>query len=850
MIYPLADYWRDWVAENPFLTHDLRRWRKRGYDWKLPLACAGLPALALLLLHGLFAVFPPPPGSFFGDRTGMLALSFVSLVHFGAAVHFASQTFSLAKEATADRIEFIRLLPQSRRELMAKLGLARAVLRLPAALLALPVYLVILTYGGVEVADVAGLYVLYGLMLFAPPGLGEVNGALTARRGTAANPQQQRAAGAGGPIASGLFLIQVLLQLFAGPLLGPVIRILGGRLAGVVGPKVGWLLPISALVAMGRLLVLVQPFYRGWLMPILPLGLYWLLRSVTRVHVFAELFSREPVLHSQSGGRQVHVLPEVSGRPEEQQLNRRLEAVYTSVLYLTLVGLCWRPMVLNGVLGAAVGSPTASGGVAALLVVLAGWNVLGIFERLRNTLDVYQVGASAWSDAVAHTVRMVVRITALLLGACLLGWVLPWPEPALTLGLVLAALAAMLVFGLGWRAAVNRRWEIAQRKEAQTNTAGDIAWLLLWLATYVAPLAIVARGAPYALHLVAACSPVYGLLRLLPGIWRDPSPVPVPLALLLPALTGAVPFVLSPRRGSVAARVEQARTRRDPLDGAARRLAERLDNPFLTLAVSRLGRGPVGLTVRVAAGLLLALGLPIGLIFVIFSGISSGRGTPVWELLAQPAGSTGWQIGGIAFSIFSGLVVLFANASASTNAATSIRSESTAARQQGRMPFLLISGISDQGIAAGLLATVSLVFLPLFAAGLGGSFVLLLAALAYGAAWWVVPAWAWLVWVTGSGAVLTSLGAFGDWRLRTGWRRLLWVALKVVPVVGIMVGLGYGLIRIGPWLFVNVPQLLPWLPVLAAAAALTNALMLPWRWKAAVAAVHSTRVEEDLERPK
>jgi hypothetical protein len=859
----MTDAWREWVSENPFLRHDLRRWKRRGYGWKLPLACAGLPALPVLALHGLYAFFPFLQSWFSLPQLGPVLFSLVSLVHVVAAAGFAATTFSLPREAVAGRLEFIRLLPLRSRELMVKLGLARAVLRVLPALVPLPLYLLLMAYGGVPLEDVAALYALFAAMLFAPPGFLEIHSALTVRRGTAVASPAAQGAAARNPV--GFFWIiafQGLFQLVLRTLMIPVFSAVWVRLKMALGPQLGALLPLSAVAAAARMLWQPAPFFGGVAAPFWLLSLYWAARWAARVVGYAELWSREPALQAQGAGRTAAVLPEATGRPNERRTRRALESVSGALLSITVAGYLWRPLVLTGALGDLTGSATPSGGMAALLLLLGGLGFLALFERVRADFRVEPAGLVR--ESAGLLVLSLERATAFLLLVSLLGGVLPWPEPAAALGLLALAAAGGLVFALGWRRVAGP--VLSRPATTSLRTMAVLLLSLLWVATYAGPAAVLAYLPGRALpHLAVAWSPVYALLCLLPGLWRAPSPLPLPVSLALPALAGLLLLALSPRQAAATAEVVVERSGRDPVEAYLRRIADRWQNPLFGLAARRLARRPNGLTGRLLGALGLAIGLPFLLfaapIIAIVSTRSGGGQTPasVWRALTHPFPVLGLTFGGVMALAAALLLLWFAIYAVGMALPQSVALENRVARQQGRLQYLLISPLEDRQVVLGILAAALADTLPSLGGMLLSSLFWVLMAVGVGAAWWWLPAWMVLALIGGNSVLLGALGAFDDWKTQAVFRRVLRVLLRVLfpmLILGLASVAMATTLRGGTpsWLRMALPRLLaalPWLlPVAAGTLAAIMLFTLPRAFRRAVAAVHACRTEEDLERAK
>jgi hypothetical protein len=392
--------WQDWLIDNPFFQRDLRRWRRKGYGWKIPLWCVGLPVLLVLASHGYHEILSPATrrGAGLDATLGAVLFSGVALLHMVLASICGSFSFSLTQEATADRLEFIRLLPLPARELMLKIGVGRSVLRLIPMLAPLPLYVLLLAYGMVRVEDVLALYVLLAIFLFATPSTVEITTALTSRTGATTTPANKNAGAATGIVWMVGF--QLTIQVVLRPLISALVSTVGGRLSQVLGPDLTPLLPLSLVLALVRLVWMPQPFY-GWTVPPLPLLLgWWALSRVCRLVAGAELWTREPAMGVRMNGRVLMALPEATGRPAEQRDLRLLSGASSALLALLTAGFLWR-MVISGTLGTLSGSTTPSGSIATLLVLFGGFSVLGALERLRSGLGAPAIGlAQAQREAL------------------------------------------------------------------------------------------------------------------------------------------------------------------------------------------------------------------------------------------------------------------------------------------------------------------------------------------------------------------------------------------------------------------------------------------------------------------
>lgn len=860
----MTDLWRDWFVDNPFLKRDLRRWSRRGYGWKLPLVCAGFPALLVLFFHGLAAFGWPEWRRFLDRPLGLLILSLLSILHAIIASTYVKTGYSLIQEATAERLEFIRLLPLGRRDLMVRLGIARGVLWLPLALLPLPIYALLLCYG-VSPDSVAGLYLIFAACLFVPPGFAEVNAALTARRGSGpqagavTQAQQMQAARSSGPLGAGVggwIVIQWTIQFVLGPTLGRMIFTLWRRGAEAAGPYLGRLLPFSFMVVAGRLLWVEQPFYRWMLAPAVPFAVYWALRMLGRVVGQAEVWSREPEAYPTAFGRNLTLLSERTGRENERGTRHLIAALSGAVLCVTLAGLLWRQMALTGALGYLAGMSTPAGAVAALLVLFGFAGIVTPFERLRTRLRLAEDESPLWREAVSDTLRNLIWTGGVALLVCAFGQVSPWPEAAISFALLAAAAGAALVFAAGWREVLYRnQGDVASRELTAPATGGELLHTFLWMATYVAPMAVLSRQRmPDALHYLSAASPIYGFCTLLPGLWQSRNALPLEVALAIPTALGTLGLLLASRSRKKVVPAARVVERRDPIEIRLANRAAQVDNPILTLALVRIRRRPIGVAAQAAFSFLWMQFLPLVLITLISSSIARRTGASMWELMSRPAVGT-LQWGGVAACIagLGELLILMLGVAVSPMSAVAL--ENVTARQQGRMHFLLISGITDRQIVTGVVGSALLASVPFALATGGASLTWMIAALTYGAPPWLLGVWLWGIGVALVGSLHLSFRAFGGWKSppKEWFRRLLrWLRVFVVwGAIWLVISQGRALyLWVMEVLRPVLPQVLLGLAAAAVLGLIAGAALLPCRYRRALADIYACRVEDDMERAK
>ncbi len=842
----LGDLFREWISENPFFVHEVRRrWRKRSF-LRLWLLCGGVPALVLILLHALQLRLAPDMRAWSGRPWGLVALSAVSLFHAAMALGFSATAFSLLDEARADRLGFIRLLPMSRPELLAKIGAARALFRLLALLAGLPVYGLALAYGGVSPDDLLALALLYAAFLFAPPGASEISTALAARHGeeTLASPSARRHLS---PVAFAPLLLNLMLQVLGRAILRPLIGVIGPRLVAVWGTQLGGLLPLSLVLMAARFLRVPQPFFRWSVVPLLPLGAYWLLRTLYRLPAMAEIWAREVVPRTLPGGQQSVYLPEATWLPEELRRRRWLEGVLGSAAALLWIGFFWRSAFTDGAVGFLAGNPTADGGLAAVIVASLAAVSLSLLETVRGGMIPLPRGA--WSYGLPVLRNVLVRAMAIGLLGALLGGIAPWPE--VPRALLLSALAglATLLFAAGWRSAFGTRE--GEPEKSFTASVRLLAAVVLWLASYLLPLLPV--GLPGwstrypVLHALGVWSPVYLLLHLLPGLWSGGNPVPLPLCIAAPAVFGAVLLLLGSRRRGAAAAARD-RPRRDPLEARLHTWVAAQESPFVTVAMHRMLRRPGGVLGGFATGAVTALLLSGAAAALLVLAFCSSGGLTGWQWLAQPLADTGMPGGAVVALLTAYGVLYFSLLPLSMLMISAVSSENMTGRKQGRLSFILISGITDRQIVTGLIGGSVLPAMP----GLLGAFAVslfwLLAGFGGGLPpWWLLP------WLAGAAvgvafALNGGLEAFADWVALPRWRTILrrialtlrWLALLFLALIGLLVwsARGGSLLPFALSVFWLAPLLL-----------LPSLVLLPRSFRGALEQVHQARHEENLERP-
>jgi hypothetical protein len=840
----MSELWREWVTDNPFFRRDLVRWVRRGRLWKVPLAISGGLSLAVLFTHALSLAIPEIASGSYRGAMGLLLFCIVSFFHAVLVAVTSGASFSLPDEARTDRLDFIRLLPLPPRELLAKMGIARGILRTAAVLSALPIYLVLLAYGGLPWEDVAALYVLLFSFIIASPGSVEVTNALTFRRG-GEDATAGQANNRGG--WAWWVVIQMFIQFGGRTFLGPLFRWVWSRIARAVGPQVSALWFFSIVACAARLLWLPQQFFHWVLTPLLPLTLYWAVGRVHRLIAAAELWNAEAVPVPSASGRVVVRL----STPDSESRRRQLVwwTLNGGLLAVTVAGFAWHPLIETGVLGALLVKPTAGGnaasttggGVAVLLLIAAVLGFLSPFEWWRGQALPEQT-----------TLRFALWQVGLCLGRplvfglliCTLGGVSP-AEPVRALLLLAPILSVALVFAEGWRRGLTSRAETVTPGGASLKT---FLIGMLWLATYLAPPLAMWHGAPsVAWHAAAALSPFYAALALLPGAWPYAAGPALPFwaTLLLPAVAGGLLIATAPRRAA-AVRERAPRTKPDPVETWLAAKARQWDNPYITLALHRQARRPDGLTLRLAIAAVIALLPVLGLLYYLTSSAAAGAIPTLGSILAaaeQGRETIRAVLLGVSFVFLLWLVWII-----SLSSGQPVTAEAAAGRQQQRLVYLLISGITDRQIVLGLLGTGLLAAGPAILGSAGFSLTCTLLALALGSQWWWLPAWLLVFASIEVGALRSSLSHFRTWRK---WPRRVMIWRIVMACVGTAAGV-VAVIFAAPavvgWVTGNLFLALTLFVLAYLAGSIWAAATLPATYRKALQHVHLCRLEDDLER--
>ena len=826
----MRELWHEWISDNPFVIRELHRWRRRGALRRALLFGAGMPALVLLALHGAAYAFAsqtlPPPAY------GAIFLAGVLATVLGMFGYDDSRAWKLTAAAKSGQLEFLRLLPMDGFTFVLKVTVARAVVVTPSLLAALPVYLSLLAYGGVYLADILAVYSLHALLLWGSAVPAEVTESFHAepRPSLSTRTQGRRVSLAGeffGRTLSILIGAVIVALLTAGSFVALQM------LLGMVPPRTppGW--PFSPTLATVQLLWSPQPFFQWSLIPFPPLAALWIAARISSLYTASETWTDRPPKEGEV-------------RPLAQRSDR-LDRVSGIAVMVLAAGFLWRPAVESGWLGRFAGDFRPPGATSVLLYVLGGFGAILVMESLRHGHR-KDVGPAAL--AKIYTVP-----TGFALTICTLGGL--WP-PAASVGTHALGLAAAVVFAFGWRHVfqVERKLELA----IADPSCGSC---LFTLAGYMLPLAaLIPPEAPQALHLAAAHSPIYALLAALSGVWGARAPLPVPTAAAVAAATGLALLALS----RLTQRLVQPPPepppelpplpRRFPRDPSwLRPLAPRLrawdldfqhrlrawDNPLFTLRTRqprtrRLRRFHLSRrVVHTTAGLLAwTTGLYVALIagMALWTGWTWGMDRALNRLVAlfRPGGMFGLptaQFIALAFAVVL-LAVVFLVLSNSTSAAAN---EYTQAKKANRLLPLLLSPLPDEEIVWGIMGAELTNTVPPVIAETVGSLVWMVVAVLLGAPPWALLVWAWAATLALALGFAGGFGGFGAWGgTDTG-------CLGSVVILALALGLAW-------FASVSLPVLLLVL-VLALAAA---AARVPRSIRSAVAAIHRCRQPGALER--
>jgi hypothetical protein len=423
--------------------------------------------------------------------------------------------------------------------------------------------------------------------------------------------------------------------------------------------------------------------------------------------------------------------------------------------------------------------------------------------------------------------------------------VVPWQEPPLALAGLLAVIGVAFLFGSGWRALFATR---ASPTPGEPPAAPERPWLaLIWMASYAAPAAVLARpGLPVWVQLAAVWSPVYAFLRLLPGLARGAELLPLWLALAVPAAIGLAMRAAAPRTRTPSA-AAPARERKDPLEAYLRTRGQAWDNPVFSLALSRQARRPAGLTGTVLGCVAAFVLLPAVVMAAIFIPLAAAHGIPVLELLHHPAGKTGFNTGGLAGMVVAGFAVWFCMIATGPGLGVASVYESVLGKLQWQ--YFLIAPVEDRAIVLGTLASASLGLVALVAGCVSGALVWAGVALAFGAPWWWLPALLWALVANGALTLLSGLDGIRAWKRK---RSVLYVLRSIVrvsvPTTAPLLVLVAGAIvaEVAPQLLRTGLSALPWLLVLLPVPLL---LYVPLGFRNAIRDVGALR-HDDMETLK
>lgn len=710
----LAGEWlREWLWENPFLLLTTRRRSARRWPWTTMLTSMGWTAAAWLVGYGVLASEALLGGLLAPGTEGTVLMGILVAAHatwlsvVGAKLHF-----SLSDEAVADRLSFLRLLPLDRRLLVARMGAARAVTRLVALLVPLPLYVLLLACGGLAPADaVAGWALLAVGLLGSTPAAEEIRAAYRSRRGVTGDAASAyRSFAVTGYMLTLQAWVFIVPRSSIGGLLMKLARITARSLSPALGPSISSLLPLSVAAAAARMLWHPVPWFHTSLVLAGPLLAAAGLLAGARWVRAAEYWAREaePPVEPPAGQ-----LPEPAvAHAHELRQAAWLARAAGALLYLVLTGLIWQPLVRTGVLGLLVGRQTPDGALAALQCLAGGLVIAwGVAPQRGNAED------DCSGRAVREVAGGLAVVTLAAAAAALSGIGSPAGILLNTLRLC-ATGVGVLAFGAGWRALsaqCSSPLLAPERRRVREGVRATVA-----AAAGVLPL-LVLLPLPPAWQLAGAWSPIGALLALLPGVWARPPVLPWIAAALLPAASGLLLRLAAGRRqpalapatpdvgGDVRAATTVPRARRDVLERWVSRRAAEWDNPLLLLALARQRRHRLGLTVQLWIGLAWGAGfLALPLAAMPAYAANMGMSYESWPgLLALPVEGTAVSIGAL-LGLGTGAVSLLILAAAfGMSVYTLVEQEIHDARLQERLGFLLISPLADQELALGALAAAA-----------------------------------------------------------------------------------------------------------------------------------------------
>lgn len=827
----LSHLWREWIADNPFLMQELRRWgrRKRRDPMARVTRLFAIVALAFIPIQVAFFSFLMHRRS--GATGNWLTWGLPQLLPTAMAVYLLyvvftkGGRFSLGREATAGRLDFIRLSPMAAREVIGKTAVTRAVLSLRPALIGLPIYVLLLPYSDLSLLDVLLFFAAMLLLCLGPPGPFEVSGAL----GTTDDidlPQAPRAGDDSSSSASSSVLSYLVIMV----MLAATSRSTSGQVGALIGPLfapvgrlLSWLAPWPSLFHLllgGGLVHFVcdpQPFFRWSLTPAWIFFIWWPLSFRRRLIAGAAAWREGPL----------EVPPRAPDHdPAEVRRMSRLGEAATALLGLAALGYLWPPLVLSGGLGKLIGTPTAPGAAAALLALVAAVVAPVLLETNRHQWSVPGPDAkrpSLWRKARSWALLFGVALAGVL-GICLVGWVSPWPHALGMLGRIGLVVVAVMLFAFGWRAALSAPPQ--PDSQPSVPSAWRILRALAAVGLYVLPWAVLAYApTDVRWHALAALSPNYAALSLLPGLWPAPPLLPFAAATTLPGGLGLMLLLLrrQPRAIKAATPEKPIEPTEDVLQERLRQWANRYDNPILTLAVREIARGRSTLSARLGRGVVISLVYSALLLSLVI-----GYEPKLWG----PAGS-------IAILLLSGI-------SLATTMEGAVRTEHTVAREERRLVFVLASRLSDREIVCGVLTSAGLNAGITTLSGIVVALLWCLLGIATGTPWWWLFVWACLLFGVLGLSLQAALIQFVSWHPRwrlsvTGWQ-LLSIAMLILGGIGILAAVDMALGGI-PRLPIAVPHVLA---LAAPVAVLMQAVTLRLAFRSAAAAVGAHRTQDDL----
>jgi hypothetical protein len=753
---------REWILDNPFLQHDLRSRRRRRWLLVAVLLATLLPAIALGLLHLLLAHPVLGRALLRMGPAGMWVFGTVGVTHVLGLVPVLFLGFPLAAETRAERIEQLRLLPDPGRALLTRIAVARIAVRLLPVLAPLPLYLLAPLYGGVSHAQVLGHFFLLATLLFVAPQAAEVSLAFIPPLELLRRQQEAKKNPFGTLWFWGIMVVNQFLVRHLGAWIGALMSRLPAHA----------LFPVFWFPFLGGFLVNERGWFRWTLAPLLPLLVLVLLFRVRSLRAAGDQWDCGP-LHAGRGGG----LDEFQ---ERVQRRRRFDRAAACIALVLLIGLCFPYDTLGPRLGSLVGGTGPGEGLAALLLLVAGFRVLGQMEALRFGLYSEHKAPRA-GDLAARLLGALLDGLVVTLACALLLGVLPGLALGRAIAGFIAAGTTALVFAAGWRRCFPPTYTPIQLPGARPALP-----TFLTLGVYLLPFS--AWLMPHAaLHYAATWSPIYGLARLLPGAWNPAPPVPVAAAILAPALAGLL-LALARRAPRMAAEPAGGFVRLPEREGTLERwiggLNRRWDNPLHTRALRLVTRSRRTLAQRSLIWLGLGLAGPAAFaLFVAHTIARSGNGN-LFAVLLQP-------MPGLEAPFAAG-ACLFAAAAMLIAAFTTPLMQAAGPSQgepEQRTSFrsdLLLTPLPERTIVWGQALAWMLPALPTCGGLLVASLLWLLAGVGLGMAGWSALAW------LGGAAALTAIALhllLGAVRASMPWG-VLEVGLHLLAMIG---GLGTAL---------------------------------------------------------